>query len=322
MIFSRKIFRWCGLLICSFGLVLILPTACRKNIGSAILVQAGDISGELESGGMKRLFLLHPPTSQNKKLPLIIALHGGGGQGKGIVKLTGLNDLADRNGFFVVYPDGVDRNWNDGRLTIRRKDVDDVKFISDLIAYLVGKYSIDPQRVYVTGISNGGMMSYRLACELSDKVAAIAVVAASMPAIMPRNCNPSRAVPVIMFSGTDDPLMPFNGGEIGKVGGQGLGGKVNSVKETVDFWVKRNRTKLRPEITTLPDVDPKDGTTVSKKIYGAGQQKSEVVLYTINGGGHTWPGGTQYLPEKLIGKVTKDINGSELIQVFLLRYAK
>ncbi len=223
---SSKIFRWSTLFCCAFCAVILVQIACRRNVGGAALLQSHDIKGELASGGMKRTFLLHSPSPQNKKpAPLLIALHGGGGQGSGMMKLSGLNEVSDRNGFFVVYPDGVEKNWNDGRLTIKRKDVDDVQFISDLVDQLTKKYSIDPERVYVTGISNGGMMSFRLGCELSRKIAGIAVVAASMPVILQRTCNPTRSLPVVMFSGTDDPIMPFNGGEISTIGGKGLGEK-------------------------------------------------------------------------------------------------
>ncbi|MBM4226109.1 MAG: phospholipase, partial [Gammaproteobacteria bacterium] len=272
----------------------------------------------------KRTFLLHLPASspKGKPLPLVIALHGGGGQGKGIVKLTGLNELADRNNFIVVYPDGIERNWNDGRSTVRRRDVDDVKFLGELIEHLAKTYGIDRQRVYATGISNGGMMSLRLACELSDKIAAIASIAANLPAELQPRCRPARPVSVLMISGTADPLMPFGGGDIGTMGGRGMGGKVISAQETVAFWAKVNRTATKPVVTDLPDVDPNDGMRVRREVFGKGALNSEVVFYTITNGGHTWPGGFQYLGEAIIGKTSRELNASATMGEFFARHKR
>ncbi|MFN0124957.1 MAG: alpha/beta hydrolase family esterase, partial [Blastocatellia bacterium] len=255
-------------LIAAFTIISCMLTA----LALCARAQTPDLTGEIESGGIKRTFLMHLPTSppKGKPLPLVIALHGGGGQGKGINKLTGLNELADRQNFIVVYPDGIDRNWNDGRSTVRRKDVDDVKFLGQLIEHLAKSYRVDRQRVYATGISNGGMMSLRLACELSDKIAAVASIAANLPAELQPRCRPARPVSVMMISGMDDPLMPFGGGDIATMGGRGMGGKVISAQETTDFWAKQNRTADKPVVTALHDVDPQDGTRVRRAVFSQG----------------------------------------------------
>lgn len=280
--------------------------------------QTPNLSGEIESGGIRRTFVVHVPASAGKvkSLPLVIVLHGGGGQGSRMNGLTNFNKLADQQSFYVVYPDGIDHNWNDGRSTVRRKDVDDVKFLSELIEHLAKNYGIDRQRVYATGISNGGMMSLRLACELSDKIAAVASIAANLPAELQPRCRPARPVSVLMISGTADPLMPFDGGDIATMGGRGMGGKVISAQETTDFWAKQNRTTAKPVVTELPDVDPNDGTRVRRAVFSKGTQGSEVVFYTITNGGHTWPGGFQYLGEAIIGKTSRDLNASETVLEF------
>lgn len=241
-----------------------------------------------------------------------------GGEGTGMATLTDFSSVADRENFIVVYPDGIERRWNDGRGLTRyrahRQNIDDVGFISSLIDELTKELNIDASRVYVTGISNGGMMSHRLACELSDKIAAIAPVAANIGEYMAPGWSPSRPVPVLIINGTDDPLVPWDGGDIRF--GQYKFGRVLSVADTVRFWVSHNQCSPIPVITVEPDKNPSDGTTVRKEKYGGCRDSAEVVLYALEGGGHTWPGGSQYLPEAYIGKTCRDFNASEVIWQF------
>jgi polyhydroxybutyrate depolymerase len=157
--------------------------------------------------GLKRTYRIHIPTSYDKAnpIPLLIVLHGGGGIGEGMVKLTqgGFNKLSDKEGFIVVYPDGIEKHWNDGRENVKyrahREKIDDIGFISALIEHFEKQYNIDIKRVYATGISNGAMMSFRLGCELSEKMAAIAPVAGSMPENLPTRCSPSRSISVLII---------------------------------------------------------------------------------------------------------------------------
>ncbi len=174
-------------------------------------------NGWLTHDGRERTYALYTPPQPSASMPLLIALHGGGGRGSGMIHITygGFNRLAERETFVVVYPDGVDKRWNDGRgLTewrAHRERVDDVGFIAALIDQISAEQPIDRRRVYVTGISNGGMMSYRLACELGDRIAAIAPVVAALPAHL-SGCVPPHAMPIILMNGTDDPLIPYQGG--------------------------------------------------------------------------------------------------------------
>jgi polyhydroxybutyrate depolymerase len=279
------------------------------------LGQAQDITGSLRYAGQERTYLLHLPPAYDGEdaLPLLFAFHGGGGDGEGMEKLTHFSDIADEHGFIVVYPDGIDNNWNDGRPEVN-PGVDDVGFISALIDELGDVYGIDTSRVYSTGISNGGMFSFRLACELSDKIAAVAPVAALMGVNLSQNCSPSRSVPVMLIMGTDDPLVPWEGGEIG--GDLARRGFAISAASTVSFWVEVDGCSYSPALEYLPDTDPGDGTRVRKETYSGGHNGTEVVLLAVEGGGHTWPGGVQYMREKVIGVTSRDIDAGEIIWDF------
>lgn len=270
--------------------------------------------------GIERTYELHIPRGIDfsKPVPLLLVLHGGGGQGKGMIKLTGFNDVAVEYKFIVVYPDGFDKHWNDGReINTSIKDgkkVDDVLFISKLIDTLQSLYNIDNNKVFVTGISNGGFMCFRLACEIPEKITAIATVASSMTVEQYSYCNPSLSIPVMIISGDQDPLVPFEGGEIGfKL--LKKRGKVVSVKETVEFWVKNNECKPEPNITTV-DILTDEGTKAINYLYSGGKNNSMVNYWLIEGGGHTWPGGYQYLPKSIIGRTSKQIDASEEIWKF------
>ncbi len=289
--------------------------------------QAETSPGSLSWGGLTRTYRLHlpPGSAPAGPLPLVIALHGGGGSGSRMERLTlgGFNTLADREGFAVVYPEGIEKHWNDGRPKGRyrayREKIDDVGFISALIDHLVAQQNIDQKRVFVTGISNGAMMSHRLACELSGKIAAIAPVAGNLPGDLPLHCTPSRPISVLTINGTADPLVPWTGGEV-RFGPLKLG-RVESVAETVRFWVAHNHCSPTPAISWLPHRGVPDGTQVRREAYGGGQAGTEVILYAIEGGGHTWPRGWQYLPEGLVGKTSQDLEADEMIWNFFKKHS-
>ena len=281
---------------------------------------------------LKRTFNIHFPSvyDESVQVPLVIALHGRGTTGMSMILLTrrGFNKLADRDGFIMVYPDGIELNWNDGRMDeeandrAHRENIDDVGFISALIDTMIKDYNIDPKRVYVTGISNGAIMSYRLACELSDKITAIAPVDGNISYAIFPECSPSRPVSVLAINNLNDPLVPFEGGDInGKIRRIKLG-KVLSVNESVEFWVNRNMCSDTPVVTEEPDRDPGDGTRVTKTHYTDGIEGREVILYSVEGGGHTWPGGIQYLPAWIIGKTCRDIDANEVIWSFFKSHSR
>lgn len=312
-------------------------TGIVKLLTGIILVSfhSVDLSAQKSSflfDNLKRTFIIHIPSNYDNSLqmPLVIALHGRGGNGKSMICITkrGFNKLADKDGFLVVYPNGIDRNWNDGRMDeeandrAHKENIDDVGFISVLIDSLAADYFIDTKRVYVTGISNGAIMSYRLACELSDKITAIAPVDGSIPQQLYSRCDPLRHISVLAINGTDDPLVPYNGGDIyGSIHKVDLG-KVLSVNESIMFWVNRNMCSITPVVIEEPDRDPKDGTRVIRTQYTNCFDSTEVVLYTIEGGGHTWPGGFQYLPIWIIGKTSRDIDANRVIWSFFKSHSR
>ncbi len=314
-----------------------IKTAVLKLSAAFFLIFIKETAGTAQRASLfydnlKRTFKVYTPSSYDKSspLPLVIALHGRGGNGESMILVTrkGFNKLAERDGFIVVYPDGVEQNWNDGRSDEEANDrahsenIDDVGFISELIDIMIKDHNADPKRVYVTGISNGAIMAYRLACELSDKITAIAPVDGNIPYMLFPGCSPSGPVSVLAINNMNDPLVPYEGGTIyGHFHRVNLG-KVLSVDESVSFWVERNTCSPIPVVTEEPDRDPEDGTRVIRSQYINETNGAEVVLYAIDGGGHTWPGGFQYLPQWLIGKTSRDIDANEIIWSFFKNHSK
>jgi polyhydroxybutyrate depolymerase len=312
--------------ILSVLFAVLISLLLHLGYQNAIASQETGAARSIMFAGLERTYRIHIPASYDKAdpIPLLIVLHGGGGTGEGTVKLTrgGFNKFSEKEGFIVVYPDGVEKHWNDGRENVsyraHREKIDDIGFISALIDHLAKQYNVDIKRVYATGISNGAMMSLRLGCELSEKITAIAPVAGSMPENLPIRCSPSRPIPVLMISNTDDRLVPWEGGDIRF--GRKTFGRALSVPETVKYWVNHNLCSSSPTISMEPDRDPKDGTRVRIESYNQCREGIEVVLYAIEGGGHTWPGGHQYLPKWITGKTSRDIDANEVIWDFFKRH--
>lgn len=297
-----------GLLIGVIG----VEFSCRSQVSASA---PPDATQQLQYQGRTREYLVHFPTRyrSEKSYPLVLAFHGRLGSSNGMQTLSGFNAVADAQQFIVVYPQGVQRSWADGRGTTPadRQGIDDVGFISALIDKLSQTLPIRQSQVYATGISNGGFFAQRLGCELSGKVAAIAVVAATFPAQLASTCKPTRPVPVLQIMGTQDPLIPFDGGRLVR----GSGGEVLSNDQSIATWVRLNGCNAAPLKTRLPN-RAQDGTLVERKVYlscGAGTQ---VQSYIIQGGGHTWPSGTQYLPEARIGKISRNLQASPIIWQF------
>ena len=308
-----------------------------KLLAGIKLLSAEPSSGFLKRtsiihGGLKRTFQIYLPVVYKtlSLKPLVIALHGRGGNSDSMILLTrnGLNSIADREGFIVLYPDGVGMNWNDGRKDHKADDrahienIDDVGFISALINMMIGDYGADPGKVYITGISNGAIMAYRLACELSEKIAAIAAVDGNMPGSFLNGCKPYSPVNVLAINNTLDPLVPYNGGTIRTGLTRKNLGTVLSVAESVNFWVDRNQCFNEFPEEHLPAAGPGDETRVTKSLYENPHDGIEVVLYTIHGGGHTWPGGLQYMPEAIIGKTCRNFDANAIIWAFFRKHSK
>lgn len=282
-------------------------------------LQPGDHTRSLDVDKRNRSYLVHVPKAYDgsKAAPVVLAFHGGGSNAEVMVQFCGLNEKADQEGFLVVYPNGSGpaeslRTFNAGNCCgyAMNQKIDDVAFVAALLDDLAKIVKVDPKRVYATGMSNGAMISYRLAAELSDRIAAIAPVGAPMGTA---KCQPKRPVPVIHFHGTEDDFAPFKGGK-----GKGLAGTdFYSVDHSIQAWVQANGCKPEPAKKRLPQkVD--DGTAVEMRTYGGGTDGSEVVLVVIEGGGHTWPGRASRL--KLLGKSTKNVAANDLLWEFFQKH--
>jgi len=280
---------------------------------------AADRAAQLDVAGTARSYALHVPdrAAPADGFPLVFAFHGGGMQGEGMRRMTRLDAVADERGFIVVYPDGVDKHWNDGRATIRNPQ-DDVGFVAALIARIARDEKIDRGRIYATGISNGALFAERLGCELSATIAAIAPVAGTLPADIAPDCRPARPLAVLQIDGTLDPIMPFGGGMVADFGGRGEGGQVLAVAATAAFWARANGCGAADAPQPLAPVAPPDRTRIVRTNYGGCPAGAAVTLLTIIGGGHAWPGGPQYARPAVIGKASGQLDASRAIVDFFL----
>ena len=251
----------------------------------SITAESGAKSGTLEFGGLKRAYFVHVPTGYDglKPLPLVFVLHGGGQSPESAERMSGMSPKADIENFLAVYPSGTGRisslpTWNSGACCSYAMEhhIDDVGFLRALIEKLESDYTVDSNRVYFTGISNGAMMSYRAACEMADQVAAIAPVEGAQDI----SCRPSTPVSVIVFHGTADRLVPFNGG----LTPYQIGPKRSDtpVADTVAFWVKQDACDSQPQHEETKEVH--------SDIYAGCQDGAAVALYAIPSGRHLWPG--------------------------------
>ena len=294
----------------ALGLVVVIGLA-----GIAVArrrVRAADPQRTIVVGGRVRTYRIHLPAgSPGGPRPLVILLHGRGGTGSGMNTLTGFDAVADHHGVIAVYPDGVDHSWADSLNTpAERAGVNDVAFIRALIDLLRSQYSIDRHRIYAAGMSNGAMMTERLGCDLANRIAAIAPVAGPMPQPLAAGCRPTRPLPVLEIHGTDDPIVAYGGGQI-----TGGAGSVLSAPATFSLWGSLDGCRSAATQTSLPQrID--DGTTVQLRSYPRCHAGVAVKLYTVAGGGHTWPDGLPYLPRFLIGRTSRQFNASETIWEF------
>jgi polyhydroxybutyrate depolymerase len=298
------------------------PSVVAAPVDNLPQGKPGDFTKTVSVAGVTRTFLLHVPGSykNTESSPAVLLFHGGQGSAGSIGGITsstagGFSAFADQKNFIAIYPDSVSGTWDDGRATITNR-TNDVAFTAALLDAVALEYNLDTKRVFAAGISNGGMMVLRLACELSGRISAVAAVAANMPSDLQASCNPAQALPVAMLSGDADPLMPYSGGTVAGV----FGGSVMSTTATAAFWANKNSATLS-STSTLPNTDTTDGTTTDLFSY-TNTSNREVAFYRINGGGHTWPGGTQYALMALIGKVARDFSANEAIWAFFQRHAK
>jgi polyhydroxybutyrate depolymerase len=296
------------LVTCATSLLFAFPLAR--------LAHASD-SRSIRVAGVSRSYRIHVPDDLPAgPAPLVFAFHGGGSHGKGMERVTGFDAIADREHFIVVYPDGLDKHWNDGReatpSTDPQRRTDDVEFVSELIDALGREHPVDARRVYATGISNGAIFANYLGARLANRIAAIAPVCGGVAERFAPEFAPERPVSVFVIQGTRDPLMPFDGGEVRP----GNRGRIVPTKRTLELWTHADGLTAEPQRGSLPDTYAQDDCTVKTTRWSGGRDGAEVVYYEVDGGGHTWPGGYQYLPKLMIGRTCRDFDASQTIWEF------
>jgi polyhydroxybutyrate depolymerase len=268
----------------------------------------------LEHEGHARRFRVHVPPSAGREAVALIVLHGGGGSIEKIEEQTRLSRTAAERGFVLVYPNGNGTQWNDGRPEAAAGG-DDVGFLTRLVGEMKKVASIDEKRVFLAGVSNGGMMTLRMACERTALFAGYAVISASMPKALAPLCKPSAPVSIVFVHAPEDPIMPWAGGEIKAGRRHGVGGEVIGLPRTIELWRTHNGCAETPSVQALPDRDPHDGTRVTRKTHVGCQGRLQ--LYQVDGGGHTWPGGTPGLIQRQVtGSSTRDVSGNDVLVEF------
>lgn len=267
------------------------------------------ISESISHDGMQREYIIYIPANYtgNTAFPLVLNFHGYGSNASQQMWYGDFRPIADTAEFLIVHPQGTLFNgithWNVGGWTIG-STTDDVGFVEALLDSLSADYNIDSTRIYATGMSNGGFMSFLLASQLSERIAAVGSVAGSMTPETYNNSNPQHPTPIMQIHATTDNVVPYYGAIW-----------TLAIEEVLQYWVEYNNCSTPPTITALPDIDPNDGSTVEHIVYGDGDNYVNVEHYKVTGGGHTWPGsdfggeGTNY-----------DMDASAEIWNFFSRY--
>jgi polyhydroxybutyrate depolymerase len=328
-------------------ILLFASLACRFNASdstpSALPTQPptaeptlAPIQNSLSSGnhnlsmtvdGLERTYILHvPPAAENQPLPLIIVLHGTYGTGRKMQFGLGFDPYADARGFYVAYPDAYQKpgeretaRWNDGRGTLESSlaGIDDVKFIVSMVDEIAAQAPLDKSRVFVTGASNGGMMTYRLGCETDGIFAGIAPVIGNIPEPIFDSCSPQVPLKFLAINGDVDPFVPFNGGEVcGDTPSMFCeGGWVKSQPESLAKFAAANGCELVPQSVTLPTLVD-DGTSIEEQTYANCAGGAQVKAYIVHNGGHIWPPRESQVEAG--GQATGNLNATPLIVEFFL----
>jgi polyhydroxybutyrate depolymerase len=283
------------------------------------ITSAGDYRRSVEVDGGQRSYLVHVPEglALDGPLPLVLAFHGAPSNGEEMRAIAGLDDVAASEGFVVVYPEASRTgDWNTSCRDCSGAgafEYDDIAFTETIIEKMALDMSIDTDRVYATGFSQGALMTFRVACELSDRIAAVATVGATMLQWQGEHCGLARPVPIAMVHGTDDEEFPTDGRSAGLV-------RSVTVEEMLVHWITADECGAPPVVSDLPDVAD-DGTTVVVEVWGGCAAGAEVRFYRVVGGGHTWPGSTvEFSP--LLGVTSMDLQANQAIAEFFLRFTR
>lgn len=283
------------------------------------VLEPGTHDLSIESGEFERTFTVHIPQGYDHQTasPLVFVFHGGGGDAEGMQGL-GFNALADRDEVIVVYPNGIEKNWADGRGTTDAAlaGADDVTFVRDMLDELSSRQNIDAEAVFATGISNGGILSHRLACDLADRIAAIGPVVGSLASDYRPTCNPSEEIGVISIRGTEDPFINFEGGDSTHKTFEmlGDGGPIESAEDARLFWASQNGCD-DAVVEALAPIDTDDPTRVTQITHEGCDGGVRVVYYAVEGMGHTWPPNEGPAP-RISGSSSSQLNATELVWEF------
>lgn len=304
---TSVILKWIELTLAGFICLAVLFALLLI----AYITMTNRTNGSMLSSGVERKYLLHVPETYDPSTPspLVLSIHGFSSWPQNLMETSRWNDLADREGFIVVYPSGTGfpKRW---RLPVNVMGLsaseEDVIFLTGLIDSLEQQYNIDSQRVYINGFSNGAGMTVVMGCRLSERVAAVGGVAGAY--VFPlESCNQTRPVPMIAFHGTADPVVPYSGGTTAS-----FDAPFPNIPEWMGKSAELNGCSNSP-ITILE----KDSVTGIE--YPNYDSNAPVVFYSIRGGGHTWPGGKP-LPEIIAGHTDKTISATELIWEFFKQH--
>ena len=267
------------------------------------------INASITHDGIQRNYILYIPElyDGSSDVPLVLNFHGFGSNANEQMFYGDFRDIADTEGFLLVHPEGTtfigDQFWNVGFPGLS-SNIDDVGFTEALIDELATLYAIDLDRVYATGMSNGGFMSFLLACQLSEKIAAVASVTGSMTQDTFDDCNAQHPTPVLQIHGTDDSVVLYNGNNLSI-----------PIADVISYWVDFNNCETTPTTTTLPDVDVSDGSTIEHSVYEDGDNGITTEHMKVIGGGHTWPGSVINT-----AGTNQDIDASMEIWLFFSRF--
>ena len=307
---------------------LVLPAAAIPAETLAVKLSAGDHRVALSVDGLERTYILHipPAVATRGPLPLIVVLHGTYGTGRKMQLGLGFDPYADQLGFYVAYPDAYQEpgkrktaRWNDGRGTLESSlvGIDDVKFIVSLVKDIAANVPLDKSRIFVTGASNGGMMTYRLGCETSGVFAGIAPVIANIPQPIFESCSPQAPLDFLAINGDADPFVPFAGGEVcsGTPSRLCEGGWVQSQHESLAKFAAANGCDPVPQSANLP-VRVDDGTFIEQQTYTNCSGGARVASYVVHNGGHTWPPRESQV--KAGGQATGNLDATQVIVRFFL----
>lgn len=310
-------------MILRFAIVII--TLAFIGCGTTSRRAPGTVEAvKLEIEERAREYLVYTPKSlqgDSRKRALVVVLHGGGGTARQIMRETGESffRLAEKDGFYVVFPQAVNKMWDFGAgkiSTSLKERINDRSYFEAVLDDVTVDLPIDTRRIFATGISRGGQASYYLACEFPGRIRAIAPVAMPMPVFMADSCRNGPPVGVAIMNGTADPLVPYDGGTI--TIGKNQRDEVLATTETVALWNKRNGCSQALQKKSIVD-SAQDGMHV-EITERRGCSGAAVLLYRIVGGGHTWPSGNQYLPAFVIGRVNKDIDGAKVAWTFFREF--